>query len=145
MSNYDKLILISHMPLPKEIWKKIEKEVKLDLVYEKSNEKKKLLNKYFKKIKREDDFTYQRVSQTIENDIFEYNIPINHWILTDTEDMTKLARQMIHCRNCGDYLSVSTVGQYDRLSRYLMCWCQDPLITNSFLDSKYYIKYIRHR
>ena len=130
------------MPLPKELRKMIEKNVKLDLVYEKSNEKKKLLNTYFKKIKREDDFTYTRYHHTIDNDIFEYDIPINHWILTDTEDMTKLARQMIHCRNCGDYLSVSTVGQYDRLSRYLMCWC-NPFHTNSFLDSKYYNRYIR--
>ena len=70
MSNY-KIILVY---AAKELQKIIKKNVKLDLVYEKSNEKK--TSEYILKKLKEKMIYIPRVSQIIENDILEFNIQL---------------------------------------------------------------------
>lgn len=145
-TNYKKLLLIQKTKLPNEILQLIKKNFKLELIHEKAKTKKRVLCIDLKNIKRLDSFETieDNVSVRLSNgnrEIKLFNLPINHWLIHYEKDKKidwkQCARQMVHCRKCGEYRSVSTTPEQYLLTDFIRCNCNP--FTLSFFDSKYFI------
>lgn len=143
--NYKKWCLIEKTKFPKEILEIIKNKFRLELIYKRAKMNKKKLVKDLKNIKREDNYGKSReigvrVINGIRN-VKEFDIPINHWIIHYEKNgkinWNQCARQMIHCRQCGEYISVSRIYEQYWLIDSIRCNCNP--YPSSFFDSKYFI------
>ena len=145
-TNYKKLLLIQKTNLPNEILQIIKKKFKLELIHEKAKKNKKNLAEDLKNVKRSDEYKINTNNYSIRiingnREVKKFNIPINHWLIHYEKNKkihwAQCARQMVHCRKCGEYRAVSTIPEQYFLIDYIKCNCYPfPL---SFFDSKYFI------
>lgn len=145
--NYKKLYLLQKTKLPNEILELIKKIFKLELIHEKAKNNKKNLTLDLKNIKRSDcykttinNYSFRMLNNGIR-ELKKFNIPINHWLIHYEKDekihWNQCARQMIHCRKCGEYINVSTTPEEYWLIDNIKCNCNPFPLT--FFDSKYFI------
>jgi len=144
-TNYKKLLLIQKTKLPNEILQLIKKKLKLELIHEKAKKNKKNLTKDLKNVKRLNQYkTIEKISVRIINgnrEVKKFNLSINHWIIHYEKnkkiDWGQCARQMVHCRKCGEYRDVSTIPEQYIFPDTIRCYCNP--FPFSFFDSKYFI------